>query len=359
MKFLIVSLRYLGDCLLAAALAPALKARFPDAQIDMLTFKDNAPILEGIQDISHVIGVEHHPNKFVQACSHLASWNKYDWALITMNSTRTVLYGYFAAKHQVMVRPYLSLEELWKRILITDQIDFVGGLILERTQPLLGPLFKGTAPKLCPIFPDRELSTDLQARLHMLGPYVVCQCNSRYQDKNWSIEKWIELAHLLMTAGYGLCFTGGPGDVDYLLKITEALPPQKIFIAAGHASFGQTSRIIMGAVAYIGVDTATSHIAAATGIPCVCLYGPTHVDAWGPAPKCGQSTPYSNKLDIQTVGNVTIVRRNNTDIPCSGCTRHLCAHYNPPQLSRCMQSISVEKVWNALCCHTPIGSTLL
>lgn len=58
MKFLIVSLRYLGDCLLAAALAPALKARFPDAQIDMLTFKDNAPILEGIQDISHVIGVE-------------------------------------------------------------------------------------------------------------------------------------------------------------------------------------------------------------------------------------------------------------------------------------------------------------
>lgn len=114
-----------------------------------------------------------------------------------------------------------------------------------------------------------------------------------------------------------------------------------------------------GAAAYIGVDTATSHIAAATGIPCVCLYGPTPVDAWGPAPKCGQSTPYSNDLDIQTVGNVTIVRRDNTGIPCSGCTRHLCAHYNPPQLSRCMQSISVEKVWNALCCHTPIGSTLL
>ncbi len=148
-------------------------------------------------------------------------------------------------------------------------------------------------------------------------------------------------------------------EILTISKITEALPPQKTFIAAGHASFGQTSRIIVGAVAYIGVDTATSHIAAATGIPCVCLYGPTPVDTWGPAPKCGQSTPYSNDLDIQTVGNVTVVRRDNTDIPCSGCTRHLCAHYNPPQLSRCMQSISVEKVWNALCCHTPIGSTLL
>lgn len=126
-----------------------------------------------------------------------------------------------------MVRPHPSLEELWKRILITDQIDFVGGQILERTQPLLGPFFKGTAPQLCPIHPDRKLSTDLQAQLHMLGSYVVCQCNSRYQDKNWGIGKWIELAQLLMTAGYGICFTGGPGDVDYLLKITEALPPQK------------------------------------------------------------------------------------------------------------------------------------
>lgn len=43
MKFLIVSLRYLGDCLLAAALAPALKARFPDAQIDMPPLRTTLP----------------------------------------------------------------------------------------------------------------------------------------------------------------------------------------------------------------------------------------------------------------------------------------------------------------------------
>ena len=103
MKFLIVSLRYLGDCLLAAALAPALKARFPDAQIDMLTFKDNAPILEGVQDISHVIGVEHHPNKFVQACSHLASWNKYDWAFITMNPKSRSKPSRYSSENDVLI----------------------------------------------------------------------------------------------------------------------------------------------------------------------------------------------------------------------------------------------------------------
>ena len=353
MKFLIVSLRYLGDCLLAAALAPALKSRFPKAQVDILTFRDNVSILEGINAIDHVIGVDRHPNKLAQACGHLVSWNSYDWALITMNSTRTVLYGYFAAKRQVMGQPTSSLEELWKRILITNKVPNVSGQILEQLNPLLKPIFSTDVPHLYPIRPDRELSSELQAHLLTLGSYVVCQCNSRYQDKNWSIEKWIELTSRLITSGYNICFTGGPSDIAYLRQITERLPKEKTFITAG-----QTARIIQNAVAYIGVDTATSHVAAATGIPCICLYGPTAVDIWGPAPKSGQSSPYSKNLGIQTVGNVTIVRRDNTDIPCSGCTRHLCAHYNPPQLSRCMQSISVEKIWNALCCHTPIGSTL-
>lgn len=356
MKFLIVSLRYLGDCLLAAALAPALKARFPDAQIDMLTFKDNAPILEGIQDISHVIGVDRHPNKFIQICNHITSWNTYDWALITMNSTRSALYGYFSARRQIIGRPNSSLEELWKRIIITDQITFSRGQILEMLQPLLKPILCTDIPLLTPIYPDRELSSKLKSILLRLGQYVVCQCNSRYQDKNWSVKKWIELTTRLITSGYSICFTGGPNDITYLQQIIEKLPKEKTFIAAGQASFGQTARIIKNAVAYIGVDTATSHIAAATGIPCICLYGPTAVDIWGPAPKNGQSSPYSKHLGIQTVGNVTIVRRDDADTPCSGCTRHLCAHHNPPQLSRCMQSISVEKVWNALYRYTPIGS---
>lgn len=30
-----------------------------------------------------------------------------------------------------------------------------------------------------------------------------------------------------MTAGYGLCFTGGPGDVDYLLKLLKRFLPKK------------------------------------------------------------------------------------------------------------------------------------
>lgn len=346
MKILIVSLRYLGDCLLAAALAPAIKEKLPDAQVDLLTFKDNRGILEGISAIDNVIGVEHHPNKFRQALDHLRSWNSYDWALSRMNNTRATLYCWSSAKRQIM--PPSS--ELWIRALITNFTRPAPGHMLDILSALAEPVL-GANAVIRPVAPDAELSEDLRNELTRLGPYIACHPCSRYQDKNWSISGWKKLLQETINAGYGICLTGGPGETEknYIQSITEDLPQEKLCIIAGRASFGQTGRAIREARAYVGVDTATTHVAAATGTPCIALFGSTSVETWGPAPQSGLPHNFSNMLDLQTIGNTTIVRRDNPE-PCSGCRshNHLCAHFTPPELSRCMQSIPAEKVWRAL-----------
>ena len=61
MKVLIVSTRYLGDCLIAAGLAAPIKTYLPEAEVHMLTFESNRSILEGVQGIDNVIGVKQHP----------------------------------------------------------------------------------------------------------------------------------------------------------------------------------------------------------------------------------------------------------------------------------------------------------
>lgn len=350
MKVLIVSLRYLGDCLLAAALAPAIKEKLPDAQVDLLTFRDNRGILEGITAIDNVIGVEHHPNKFRQALDHFRSWNRYDWALSRMNNTRATLYCWASAKRQIMPPTAGKKSDLWIRSLITNFTQPAPGHMLDILAALAEPVI-GSNVDIRPVAPDAELPGNLQEELSKLGPYIACHPCSRYQDKNWSVEGWKNLLAETINAGYGICLTGGPGPAErnYILSITEKLPKEKLCIIAGRASFGQTGRVVREARAYVGVDTATTHVAAATGTPCIALFGPTSVEIWGPAPKSGLPHNFSNKLDLQTIGNTTIVRRDNPE-PCSGCRshNHLCAHFNPPQLSRCMQSIPAEKVWRAL-----------
>lgn len=348
MKILIVSLRYLGDCLLAAALAPAIKEKLPDAQVDLLTFKDNRGILEGISAIDNVIGVEHHPNKFRQALDHIRSWNSYDWALATMNSNRATFYSWASAKHQVMPQKEDAAKNFWIHMLVSQFIPWAPGHLLDTFTSLAEPVV-GPIPPLKPVAPDAPLSAALTKLLTPLGAYVVCHPCSRYQDKNWSKNEWRKLFGKILENGKGICLTGGLSafERDYIREISAGFPSDKVVSIAGKASFGQTGRLIRNARAFVGVDTATAHVAAATGTPSFFLFGPTSARVWEPSPKDGRPAQFSGLQDIQTVLNVTIIRQDELK-PCDGCSNHRCAHFDPPELSRCMQSISAEKVWRAL-----------
>ena len=348
MKILIVSLRYLGDCLLAAALAPAIKEKLPDAQVDLLTFKDNRGILEGISAIDNVIGVEHPPNKLRQALDHIRSWNSYDWALATMNSNRATFYSWASAKHQVMPQKEDAAKNFWIHMLVSQFIPWAPGHLLDTFTSLAEPVV-GPIPPLKPVAPDAPLSAALTKLLTPLGAYVVCHPCSRYQDKNWSKNEWRKLFGKILENGKGICLTGGLSafERDYIREISAGFPSDKVVSIAGKASFGQTGRLIRNARAFVGVDTATAHVAAATGTPSFFLFGPTSARVWGPSPKDGRPAQFSGLQDIQTVLNVTIIRQDELK-PCDGCSNHRCAHFDPPELSRCMQSISAEKVWRAL-----------
>ena len=234
MKILIVSLRYLGDCLLAAALAPAIKKKLPDAQVDLLTFKDNRGILEGISAIDNVIGVERHPNRFRQALDHIRSWNSYDWALSTMNSTRCTFYSWSSAKHQVMPQTFNKTKDLWIHLLISKFVPWAPGHMLDTFTALAEPVV-GSIPPLKPVAPDAPLSDDLSQLLTPLGDYVACHPCSRYQDKNWSKNEWRKLFSKILDSGKDICLTGGPSafEHDYIRDISDGFPSDKVVSIAG------------------------------------------------------------------------------------------------------------------------------
>ena len=102
MRVLIVSMRYLGDCVVAAALARSVKEKMPDAEVWMLTFRRNLSILEGIESLDGVIGVEAKPSYLKQIRELIRLKGTFDWAIVTHGSTRATLYGGFAGKRVVM-----------------------------------------------------------------------------------------------------------------------------------------------------------------------------------------------------------------------------------------------------------------
>lgn len=143
-----------------------------------------------------------------------------------------------------------------------------------------------------------------------------------------------------------MVITGGPGKEE-LQRIDSIVKGLHVRVVAGELSFGQTARLIRGASAYVGVDTATTHVAAATGVPVITLFGPTDVEVWAPSPINNREDFFTEDKALCTIGNVTVIRNVNY-LHCRVCSRQRCPLHRPTTYAQCMQSLGVDVVWSSL-----------
>jgi heptosyltransferase-3 len=136
---------------------------------------------------------------------------------------------------------------------------------------------------------------------------------------------------------------------DQLAKVSQS----SVLNASGLLSLGQTTTLLSGARAYVGVDTSITHQAAAVGTPVVAIFGPTSPVYFGPWPKgiewaSGQDSVWtlvgSAGNRVQREGNVTIVQGAGDCVPCMrmGCDDHNQSH------SACLDGLGYQRVLSAL-----------
>ena len=348
MKVLIVSLRYFGDCFLSAALARPIKSSDPNTCVDLLTYRGNEKIIEASNDIDHILTIEPNLNFQDFLRRFFSRRHDYDWALITQESSRAVLAGFWLAKRVVKEKTVSDHRSWWKNFLVSDLCEQRSGHFLDRQAALLKPIL-GFEPTLNPLTPvyDQKISDYIETFCH--NPYIVCHLFSRYEDKNWSEKEWLYLIRKIQHKGLSVILTGGNTDDEKrnLQALVNQLGNQQIKSVAGRLSFNQSAYLISKARFYIGVDTAISHIAAATGTKTICLFGPTDVTVWGPSP-LSQRKPYNQSQCIQKNGNVTVIR-NPAYLQCGNCHGHHCKFNKEDcQKALCMQTMSARWIWSNL-----------
>ena len=91
-------------------------------------------------------------------------------------------------------------------------------------------------------------------------------------------------------------------------------------------SFGQLVTLLRDAALYIGPDTSISHLAAASGVPMLAIFGPTNPQRWAPWPRLAEAQPvqFHRRRPAQTLGQVTLVQSELPCVPCgkAGCDDH-------------------------------------
>lgn len=337
-------MRYLGDVLLTTPLLHSLRQAYPDARLDVLVFRNTVSMLEGNSDINHVITTPNHPNfaDYRQLFGQL--FRRYDLVIATQTGDRPFLYSLLAAPLRVAVVPPKNATGWWKRFFVQRWTEFDDNThtVLQHLK-LLDLINVPRCSSLVP--PQIDNSQQLIEQFPFLAGntgYVVLHPYPQWAYKQWTIEGWIEVGLYLHKLGLKLVLSGGPAkaEIDYVGNIQRQLPDDTINLA-GQVSLAQLAYIIAQAKLYIGPDTGITHLAAATGIRVIALYGPTNPVKWSPFPYGYQANvnPFDKKGD-QHVNNIFLVQGKDDCVPCDleGCDRH------QQSRSRCLDNLSPDGI---------------
>lgn len=204
----------------------------------------------------------------------------------------------------------------------------VGKYLFDTLAPLLGPepgRAVGPPPFLC--FTDDEMQeaeTLLQPARSKGQPIVAIHPGSGSEAKCWPPERFEALTRRLKGAGHAIALILGPADerlVERMSTVAEGIGA----VIAHNLPLRLLAAVLSRCDAYVGNDSGVTHLAAATGIPTLAIFGPTDPAVWAPLGK-----------------NIRVIT-NNTD--CSPCARETMRECDNPL---CLEALGEELVTGAL-----------
>jgi len=332
-KILIIRPSALGDVCRTVPVLAALRARFPDAQIDWLVQDSFAGSITHHPALSNAITF---PRKTLAKqlrkgkIRPLVRWlrtlrkPRYDLVIDAQGLLRSAFFGFISgAKERYGYRNAQELGWMFytKRIdapreahTVDRMLALAEGVGCDIAEPNMR-LYTG---------PD-ELS---EVVIEYPNPYIVLAPTSRWGSKRWPVERFVELAESLAKNGtHRILLVGGPGERLQCAPLVElAREHPHITDRIGSTSITQLMALISRADLVVANDSAALHMAVGFERRIVALFGPTDESLVGPY-RCSDSVIQhlepGDTLDHKDKANTTIMERITTEEVFARCLEQI------------------------------------
>lgn len=260
MKILIINYSRIGDSVLSTALINHLLDEYPDSQISVVTSSISKDLFERMPRLENLIVID--KKKY--------SLHWFDiWKLVINQSWDLTI---------DLRSSYLSYTIRTKKYKI-----FKGNDKLPKVEQLKN--FLNTSKEIVPhVWLNEEDVLESKKLLHGNAPYVAVAPFSNWPQKDWSLEKYIDLFQNDFFQRYTLLFFGQTQDIrdkelfDSLLNLKNL----RIVNLFDQGNLRQLTSIIDECDFFIGSDSALMHLAATTKCKTIGLFGPTNDIVYGP-----------------------------------------------------------------------------
>ncbi|MBE0626764.1 MAG: glycosyltransferase family 9 protein [Burkholderiales bacterium] len=166
-------------------------------------------------------------------------------------------------------------------------------------------------------------------------PYAVLSVAASWQGREWPIANFIDIGQRLVIYGLHVVVVGAPADRCRFFNLFNALQ-DKVTDLVGKTTLGDLAEVLRCATVVVTNETSAVHMGAAVGSPVVCVLGGGHF---------GRFAPYETEV---TEGDRYLPIFVSVKMECFGCNWHCKYSRQRKEAVKCINDISVEKVWSAV-----------
>jgi ADP-heptose:LPS heptosyltransferase len=283
-KILIIRLSAIGDVLFTLPAVNAVQDSFPESEITFLVYKEFAPILKGFASVKSVMTLDRKRFKSGNPVAMLSELSglmrslrhgRFDLVVDLHGFGETGFFSWWTGAPQrwglvyKKIRgwaytrragPNRGMHPIDHNLSVLSQ---AGGLL---PRPVRNELVvpKEEMDQAQKLFEERKLDP--------AKPTLFIQPFTAHSHKNWSLDKFLELARLWKSRGIEVMFGGGPADRPALEPIAHCG-----FVVTAGAPLLVSAGLVALSSAIVGGDTGLLHMAVALGKRVVMLMPPPTV----------------------------------------------------------------------------------
>ncbi|MEO5764617.1 MAG: putative lipopolysaccharide heptosyltransferase III [Casimicrobiaceae bacterium] len=302
-RALITKLRHHGDVLLTSPVFAVLKRAAPHVEIDALVYAETAPMLANHPAIAAIHTIDREWKRRGAWRQAAAEWalvkqlraRRYDLLLHLTPHPRGLTLAHLLRPRYAVTHERDGRATAWRHA-FTHFYKTPAHTPRHTVETNLDALrrigvYPGTDDRGLVLVPGEAAAASAAAMLARHGlatsPFVHAHPGSRWLFKCWPPERMAALLDHVAGQGLAIVVTGAPDarEKEILTATLSACAEStraRIADLSGRLTMAELAAVAARARAFVGVDSAPMHIAAAMGTPALALFGPSSGEVWGP-----------------------------------------------------------------------------
>jgi heptosyltransferase-3 len=275
-RILVIRGGAIGDFILTLPAIRLLREGFPGVGLEILGYKHIVALAEGRFYAQATRSIEYAPMArfFVSGAELDAGLSAYFSGFQQIISYLSDPQGHFEAN----LRRAGAKEVL--QAYSRPEAPHHAAVQLARPLERLALYLENPAAEVFPSLEDQSAAAGFLSRVGEL--FIALHPGSGSDRKNWIPERWVAVVEGLLESqpGLGLLVVGGEADERPLAEVLKRLGARAQ--VARDLPLPHLAAALQRCRLFLGHDTGIAHLAAASGAPCLLLFGPTDPVVWAP-----------------------------------------------------------------------------